>query len=165
MFPWRKGQKGVKMTKGIITKITPYKSGKGYFIGIEGQPKDFMFFGKINLYVGDSVVYEEGRPSKDGRPTIKTIRADTIEAYVDEDKSRSAPIQKEFRTHDAPKLDSREAYWAAKEKSDAEQKPIITRLSCISSAAQVYSGAQGQDEKVLALAAKFEQFAKGEKVA
>jgi hypothetical protein len=151
------------MTKGKITKITPYKSGKGYFIGIEGQPNDFMFFGSLNLYVGDSVVYEEGRPSKDGRPTIKIIRADTIEAYVDEDKSRSAPIQKEFRTHDAPKADAREDYWKNKEIAEAAQKPIITRLSCLSSAAQVYSGAQGQDEKVLALAAKFEAFAKGEK--
>jgi hypothetical protein len=160
MFPWRKGQKGVKMTKGIITKITPYKSGKGYFIGIEGQPKDFMFFGKINLYVGDSVVYEEGRPSKDGRPTIKTIRADTIEAYVDEDKSRSAPIQKEFRTHDAPKADARENYWANKEKSDAEQKPIITRLSCISSACQLLQGEENETEIVIAVAKKLERYAK-----
>jgi len=148
------------MNKGKVTKLNNYKSGKGCFIQIDGKQPDFAHFGHPDIKVGDTVVFETGKPMDDGSPTIKTIHADAIEAFVDEDKARSAPI---LRAHDAPKLDSREAYWAAKEKKDAEREPIITRLSCISSAAQVYSGAQGKSviwAEVMELAAIMEKFAK-----
>ena len=143
--------------------MTAYKSGKGYFVGIDNGASDYMFFGSTNLKIGETAIYEEGKPSRDGRPTIKTMRSDAIEAFEARDEDRAKPTQIPYRAHDAPKLDSREAYWAAKEKKDAEREPIITRLSCISSAAQVYSGAQGKSviwAEVMELAAIMEKFAK-----
>lgn len=150
------------MNKGKITKLKAYTSGKGYFIGINNAPNDFMFFGSLGpeIKIGSEIEYEEGKPTKD-HPTIKTLKHAPIEAFIDEDKPRSAPV---FRQHDAPKTDNREAYWAGKEKRDLEREPVITRLSCLSSASMVYEGAQGSDEKIIALAARFERFAKGEKV-
>lgn len=151
--------------KGTLTKLTPYKSGKGYLIGIDSKTPDYMFFGGLGEEIkeGAFVDFITGRPSKDGKPTIKSLKLDAIEAFVTRDED--SPIKTVFRAHDAPKVDSREEYWKGKEKRDLEREPIITRLSCISSAAQVYSGAQGQDVKILELAAKMEKFAKGEKLA
>ena len=151
--------------KGTVTKLNAYKNGNGYFIGIDHKEIDCMFYGFLDpdIMVGDRVEYELGKPKND-HPTIKSIKPSAVEAFIDEDKPRSAPI---LRAHDqgghsSANKDSREAYWAAKEARDIAQEPIINRRYCLSSAAQVYSGAQGADEKILALAAKFEKFVKGD---
>ena len=148
------------MNKGKVTKLNNYKSGKGCFIQIDGKQPDFAHFGHPDIKVGDTVVFVTGKPMDDGRPTIKTIHADAIEAFVDEDKARSAPI---LRAHDAPKTDAKDEYWLNRGKQDLIKDATITRLSCISSACAVYEGAQGSDDKILALAAKFEAFAIGKK--
>ena len=56
---------------GKITKLTKYKSGKGYFIGIDG--KEYMFYGEPNVEVDDFVNFERGKDAPDGKPTIKTL--------------------------------------------------------------------------------------------
>ena len=150
--------------KGKVTKLNLWKSGKGCFIQIDGTKPDFLFYGKTDVKVGEAVNYEIGKDAPDGKPTLKSIRADGIEAFEARDEDRAKPTQIPYRAHDAPKLDSREAYWAAKEKRDAEREPIITRLSCISSACVLLHDT-GREDDALALAAKFEAFAKGEKVA
>ena len=148
--------------KGKVTKINLWKSGKGCFIQIDGTKPDFLFYGKTDVKVGEAVNYEIGKDAPDGKPTLKSIRADGIEAFEARDEDRAKPTQI-YRAHDAPKADAREEYWKLKEKRDAEREPSITRLSCISSACAVYEGAQGSDDKILALAAKFEAFAIGKK--
>ena len=86
------------MVSGKVTKKNAYKSSNGFFIGINGN--DYMFFGQTDIEVGDNVVAVEGKPSKSGTPTIKSIAVDDIEAFaIDEDKSRSGKI---FRAHDQP---------------------------------------------------------------
>jgi len=144
--------------KGKITKITEYKSGKGAFIGIDNQKPDYMFFGTIDVMVGNMVVFEEGKPTEKGNPTIKTIRLDAIEAYIDEDKPRSAPV---LRAHDAPKADARETYWINKEKHDLVKDAVITRLSCISSAVNLHAQDSGTPiETVIKDAKTLEKYAK-----
>jgi hypothetical protein len=149
------------MQKGTITKLTQYKPGKGAFIGIDNAKPDFMFFGAINFKEGDSVLYEEGRPSKDGKPTIKSISKDTIEAFEARDEDRAKPTQIPYRNHDAPKVDAKDEYWLNRGKQDLIKDATITRLSCISSA--VNAKTTENLEGVIAMAKRFELFAtKGE---
>jgi len=148
--------------KGKITKLKPYKSGKGFFIGIDYKQNDYMFFGDPGIRLGETVIYEEGKASPEGNPTLKSIRSEPIEAFIDEDKPRSAPI---YRAHDTPKADARETYWQNREKHDLLKDATITRLSCISSACDFYSQQAVTHEDILGLAAKLEKFAKGEKIA
>ena len=136
--------------KGKIQKINQYKSGKGCFIGIGGT--DYMFFGNPDAKVGDEVEYELGKINSMGKPTIKSIHSCAIEAFIDEDKPRSAPI---------PKKDERENYWAGKEQREIAKEPQETRIKCLTIAGMVFEGAQkGHDEEVIALARKFEKYAK-----
>ena len=151
------------MNKGRITKLNNYKSGKGCFIQIDGKQPDFAHFGHPDIKVGDIVVFETGKPMDDGRPTIKTIHADAIEAFEARDEDRVKPNPIPYRAHDAPKTDAKDEYWLNRGKQDLIKDATITRLSCISSACAVYEGAQGSDDKILALAAKFEAFAIGKK--
>lgn len=139
---------------GTVTKLNAYKSGKGFFVGIDG--KDYMFFGNPGVKIGDKVRYESGF-TKDGKLSLKSIRADGPEAFID-DKP------KEFRAHDAPK-DSREEYWRNKEKRDIEREPIITRLSCISSACALMVGRNFEENilvstPIIEIAKRFEKYAK-----
>lgn len=146
-----------EMTKGIVKKLNAYKSGKGYFIGLEGQTEDYMFFGSLGkeIQIGTPIVFDIGRPSKDNRPTIKSIQSDTIEAFEarDEDRAKATPI---LRAHDNPK-DSREAYWLNREKHDLEKDATITRLSCLSSAVD---DCKRTNKDVIETAKRFETFAK-----
>jgi hypothetical protein len=153
--------------KGKITKLNAWKTGKGSLIGIDGN--EYIILAGTSCKVGDVVEYEIGNKFVYGKQVLSKLLP-PLEAFMDNhpemainpDNPRSAPL---LRAHDTPQAsankDSREAYWQAKEKRDIEREPIITRLSCISSAAQVYSGAQGQDEKILELARKFEAYANG----
>ena len=147
------------MEKGRITKLAAWKSGKGFFVGIDN--KEYVILAATDAKVGDVVDYELANKYVYGKQVISKLLL-PLEAYEaparDEDRAKTTPV---FRAHDTSKLDSREQYWANKEKHDLAKEPIHIRLECISSAAQVYSGAQGQDEKILELAAKFEKFAKG----
>jgi hypothetical protein len=146
--------------KGKITKLQAYPSGKGYFIGIDNKTPDFMFRGNPNVKIGEFVEFETGAPFN-GKPTIKTMRLDSIEAYEaparDEDRAKATPV---FRAHEAPK-DSREEYWKAKEKRDLEAKPIEIRLSCIASAVLLYKASETPAEIVIGAAKKFEAYANG----
>jgi hypothetical protein len=136
--------------EGIITKLNAYKSGKGYFVGLDGT--DYMYFGATTARIGDKVHFELGKPSKDGTPTIRKIVADGLEAFID----APAPV---FRSHDAPKLDAREEYWKAKEKRDVEKEPIHIRLACLAAACAFVKGASvGED--IILVAKRFEKYAK-----
>jgi len=134
--------------KGKITKMNAYKSGQGFFIGINGT--DYMFFGSAQAKIGDEVQFEEGKPSKDGTPTIKSIKPSGLEEFVDEDKPRSQQV---FRAHD--QKDSREEYWKAKEKRDLEQLPANIRSACLASASEI--GRQDAEQVVL-IAKRFEKY-------
>jgi hypothetical protein len=149
--------------EGIIQSINPYKSGKGAFIRIANT--DYMFFGSLQVKEGEKVSFDLGKPSKDGKATIRTIRPDRVKAFVDEDKPRSAPIPTNHppQTSAIPSKDSRENYWQSKEKRDIENKGIDVMLSCISSACALYEGAQGQTQNVLAAAELFYKAAMAKK--
>lgn len=142
--------------KGKIVKLNKWHKGNGSFVKIDET--EYVILAPTNAQIGDEVNYEIANKFVYGKQVLSHLLPCAIEAYIDEDKPRSAPIP--FRAHDAPK-DSREEYWKAKEKRDIAQEPIITRRYCLSSAAQVFSGAQGQDEKIIALATKFEAFVNG----
>ena len=148
------------MVRGVISKINQYKSGKGAFIQIDGRKPDYMFFGFTDCREGETVTYEEGKPTRDGKPTIKTIRADSIEAHIDEDKVRSSPV---FRAHDKSP-DGREEFWANKEKREISKDGIITMLSCLSSACENNSGGQKKPEEIVAEAEIYFQAAMKKKV-
>lgn len=143
--------------KGRITKMNAYKDKTGYFIGIDNAPIDHAFFGSLGreITVGAQVIYEEGQKKLGNHPTLKYIKLDAGEAYIDEDKPRSAPI---LRAHDVQKMAARDEYWTNKERRDLEREPIITRLSCISSAVEMNSNAT--TEGVIEAAKRFERYAK-----
>lgn len=124
--------------RGKITKINGWPSGKGSFVGIDGKKPDFLYYGSLTAQLGSVVEYEIGKPARDGKPTIGEIRPVGIEAFVDEDKPRSAPIQNNHPAN--PSKDSRENYWQAKEKRDIERLPVDVMLSCISSACVLFQG-------------------------
>ena len=130
---------------GKITKLNAYKSGKGYFIGING--KDHMFYGKPDVQVGDEVEYEMGKPSADGKPTIKTIKPTPIEAYID----------KPYRAHDQPQRQVK------KDQKRMENEQNV-RLKCLASACDFAGhGSETTMEDVLNMAVKFERYVKGGK--
>jgi hypothetical protein len=137
--------------EGIITKLNAYKSGKGYFVGLDGT--DYMFFGATTARIGDKVHFELGKPSKDGTPTIRKIVADGLEAFID----APAPV---FRSHDAPKMDAREEYWKAKEKRDLDNKPTEIRLACLAAACVFYSQQTVMHADVIGLCKRLETYAK-----
>ena len=143
---------------GKITKLNAWTSGKGAFIQIDGKTPDYVFYGKPIAKIGDSVEFEDGKPTKDGKPVMQRLvvklLCGPIEAFVDEDKPRSAPI--DYRAHDF------------QAQGDAVKRAENVRLECLACACDVYSGAQetttiSTAERILALAEKFEKFAKGEK--
>ena len=159
--------KEVFEVKGKVTKVNMWKSGKGAFIQIDGAKPDYVFYGTPLAKIGDEVEFEEGAPTKDGKPVIKKLvvklLCGPVEAFEaparDEDRTKPTPV---LRAHDAPKADAREQYWINKEKHDLVKDAVITRLSCISSACVLLHDT-GREDDALALAAKFEKFAKGEK--
>jgi hypothetical protein len=134
--------------KGIITKLNAWKSGKGFFVGIDGI--DYLCNGNPKIAIGDTVDYDTGTPTKDGKPTIKKIYPNAIEAFVDEPKKETQV----FRNHD-----SREEYWKAKEKRDLEREPIHIRLECLKAAVEAGS-ADVPSDKIVELARRFEKYAK-----
>jgi hypothetical protein len=158
------------MAYGTITKINAYKTNTGYFIGINNEPIDYMFFGALGkeIGIGTKVIFDEGKPKGD-RPTIKSIKKDSVEAFIDEDKPRSAPLLRAYDQggHSSANKDSRESYWHAKELRDIEREPIITRLSCLSSAATIIAAAHetvsksGVEASTIDMAKKFEAYANG----
>ena len=120
---------------GKITKINNYKNGTGCFIGIDKQPKDFMYFGSPNVKIGDEVEYEIGKPTSTGNPTIKTIKRHVVESFVD--------IQKP-------------------DSKIATKDEIITRLACIKAASQfiIIDGNACKTDDVIKLAKRFEDYAR-----
>jgi hypothetical protein len=141
--------------------LTAYKSGTGFFIGIDDQKPDYAHFGAVNCKIGEMVVFERGKDMADGKPTIKSISKDTIEAFEARDEDRAKPTQIPYRNHDAPKVDAKDEYWLNRGKQDLIKDATITRLSCISSA--VNAKTTENLEGVIAMAKRFELFAtKGE---
>jgi hypothetical protein len=141
--------------KGKITKLNAWKSGKGFFVGIDGN--DHMFYGSTKVKVGEEVEYELGKPTNDGTPKIAKLYSTSLEAFVDEDKPNSATVAP-YRAHDQAQ-GTREDYWKAKEQRDKEREPIMLRTSCLVSASNVFSGAQ-KEEGIIELAKRFEKYIK-----
>jgi hypothetical protein len=148
------------MEHGKITKLNAWKSGKGSFIGIDG--KEFVILAATDAKIGDMVEYEIGTKFFSGKSVLSKLLL-PLESYVqpptrDEDNVRS-PVLVPFRSHYVPKPDAGENYSQA--QGDAVKRAENVRLECLACATQVYSGAQGADEKILELAAKFEAYAHG----
>lgn len=81
--------------KGKITKIKAWTLGKGCFVGIDNGESDYLYNRLLpNVEIGDIVEYEVGKPTKDGKPTLTSVVlvGTTVEAFVDEDKVRSATL-------------------------------------------------------------------------
>ena len=130
--------------RGKITKMNAFKSGLGFFIGIDNGRSDYLCNGNPNVKVGDEVEYDTGEPTKDGKPTITSIRRNTIEAFIDADKPRSAKI--EYRAHDYPQ-------WQ-QEKDEKRQK---LRLECVRIAATCLQFG-GDEARLFKLADKIEEY-------
>lgn len=109
------------MPIGKITKKNIWNDGKGCFIGIDNGKSDYLcrFVPKENI--GDLVDAKEGEPSRDGKPTIISIKA-IKEEVADEDKPLSKKIP--YRSHNYPQ-------WQ-QEKDEKRQK---LRLECVRIAA------------------------------
>jgi hypothetical protein len=148
---------------GKVTKLNAYKNGSGFFIGIENQEKDFMFFGNPHIQIGKQVEYEVGKPTDKGQPTLKSIRPTAIEGFVD--KAESAGVREIAHVnHGVEKgVSLRESPSAT---APATKDEIITRLACLKAASEVYSGAQTPVETanmkygLMDLAKRFEKYSK-----
>ena len=106
----------VDALKGKITKMKAWKSKLGFFVGIDSGEKDYLLNKTTDLQVGDEVEYEVGKPTDDGKPTLKSIAPLPVEMVIDEDKPRSAPIAP-YRAHD----------W----KDEADTRRAKVRLECL----------------------------------
>ncbi len=129
--------------RGKITKKFPYKSGKGFVIGIDGT--DYMFFGFTDVKMGEQVEFETGKPMNDGKQTIKEIRPTAIESFVDSAPPKPFPTKETAAVGATPTKDE-----------------IITRLACLKAASEVYSGAQQKQDGFFELVRKMEKWARGE---
>lgn len=136
--------------KGKITKIKIWASNLGCFIGIDNGGRDYLYNHVYRGSVGDFVEYDTGTPTDDGKPTLSklVLIEPTVEAYVDEDKPRSAQV---YRQHDQPQ-------W--QQEKDKERAKF--RLDCVRIAAQVFEGAQ-KKAGLFELADDVENYARGEK--
>ena len=141
-----------------VLQLNIWKNGKGYFFKALG--KDHFAYGVPAFKVGSIIDFEEGDAFLNKAKEAKRIKVqDRVEAFVDEDKARSAPIQ--------PSKDSRENYWANKEAADRAKEPVITMLSCISSACVLFANCanmQTPDKDILSTAEAFYQAAMKKKV-
>jgi len=131
--------------KGKISKINPWKTGKGSFVKIDGT--EYIILSQTDAKVGDEVNYEIGDKEMYGKKILAHLLPCALEAYIDSPK--------EFRAHDVPKTDARETYWQRKEIREIERDGVITMLSCMSSAACVYEGTQSHETEILKLAELF----------
>lgn len=129
---------------GKITKLKAWASGKGFFIGIDNGKSDYLCNGNPSVKLGDEVDYDTGEPTKDGKPTIKTIRPNAIEAFVDEDKPRSAIIP--YRKHDYPQ-------W----QQEKDEKRMKLKFECLKIAATCLQ-ASGDEIKLFKLADKIDEY-------
>lgn len=133
--------------RGTITKMNEYKSGKGFFIQVDNKEPDYLCWGHPGVKLGDVILYDE-RVTGDGKKSIRNIKLDSVESYIDEPKQQ-------------PKNDSRESYWAAKERRDIEKEPINIRISCLTAATQYAIGVRASNpEELITLAKRFEKYAK-----
>lgn len=103
---------------GKIIKLRAWKNCGGFFVGIEGKENDYLYNGSCKAKLGDVVNFEEGRPTSDGKPTLKrgSVVPVPTEAHIDEDKPRSATLPP-YREHD----------W----KDEVDARRVKIRLECL----------------------------------
>jgi len=130
--------------EGTISQIGKWGNGKGFFFRIREAEGSFFAYGNPPV-MGEIVSFDTTQKAFNGALEAKFKKHEKqIEAYVDEDKPRSASI----REHDAPRTS------AIPNRDD-----VITRLACIKAAAEISKTA----EEAIGIARKFEAYAKGEK--
>ena len=149
--------------KGRITKFRVWKSNKGCFVGIDNGEADYLYNKIPKVSIGDTVEYDTGKPTDDGKPTISklVVVGGPVEAFA-QPANMTKPMPP-YRAHDAPKADARETYWQNREKHDLAKDATITRLSCISSACELAAKQTSlipTEELVIKFAKRFEKYAK-----
>jgi hypothetical protein len=132
-----------------VLQLNIWKNGKGYFFKALG--KDHFAYGVPSFKVGSIIDFEEGTDLINKAKEAKRVKVqDRVEAFIDENKARSATIENtmgksqialQLARELTPSKDSRENYWANKEAADRAKEPVITMLSCISSACVLFQGA------------------------
>lgn len=137
---------------GTIKQIGVWSSGNGFFFKIREDARSFYSYGQPNFKMGDQVNFEpnESKAKFKASTLVKFLAihkesdsSDTIGEFMDEDSVRSAPIQKEFRAHEAR----------------TDRDATITRLACLKAAATTLQGAPY--EQVIILAERFVKWAEG----
>jgi len=114
-------------TGGIVAYVSSGKTKGGkerYGIKLDNDAEWYNGFGMCQVKKGDTVIisYDETEYG----PQIKSISK----------TGSKQPKQEKIEEKKAPQNDS---YWKNKEKRDMAKDPVITRLSCISSASRVIS--------------------------
>ena len=111
---------------GEIGKITPWKSGKGYFLNLKGNENDFYGFGSCKKQVGAKVTL-----------TVKEGTGQFSERYLIvkiSDSAQEKPVQKE-----KPKVAQENVLDSVKDGLTVyvEKQELIVRQTCIKAAAEV----------------------------
>jgi len=117
---------------GKIEKLTEWGNKKGYYVKLNG--KEFVSYGTPLARIGQEVEYEVGELAIDKKHYVVRIRQPRASAIPAATNKEGQPITRLIPSDHPENKDARRDYYTNKEKADREREPVITMLSCISSA-------------------------------
>ncbi len=124
----------VKLQQGKVSRITAWKTGKGYFLNLDGNSNDFYGFGSCKGKVGETVEMEvsEGTGNFADKIRIdKLYSKQTNNEAVKETEDKSMEILNKSI--------------ASGENTYFERQNLIIRQTCIKSASRIVSRVVGTD--------------------
>lgn len=122
-----------------VLQLNIWRNKKGYFFKALG--KDHFAYGVPAFKVGSIIEFDEGQEKINNATHALNVRQPASTNKEGERITRLEP------TNPAPK-DSRQDYYIKKEAADLAREPVITMLSCISSACHMYDGSHSTKEVI-----------------
>jgi len=111
---------------GQISKLVPWKSGKGFFVNLEGDDTDYYTFLKLKVNTGDEATFQvtEGSGNfSDKLQITKVLKQDTIPAK----KPDTAPVEEPPVTTE----------FSSEHKFYADKQSLIVQQTCLKAAARI----------------------------
>lgn len=122
---------------GTVVAVKPWKTGKGFFLNLEGDSNDYYSFGKTALEEGDTATFEVSEGTGGFADKIKL------------DKLVPTAVEKQQETEKTmPGVETGDKVYLTREEAQAVRQNSIERQCALKAAVQVVGELYPRQEKM-----------------